>query len=103
MEESRGPTDFGEEEDDDLPDDQKTVEDGPEDASWLVGNGRFAIEIALARTRVDTEADVRDVIILVIRGRRVVRRERGCGIRIVLEGVESLDVLDEGQDAARED
>jgi len=30
---------FGEEEDGDLSDDQKTVEDGPEDTSRLVGNG----------------------------------------------------------------
>lgn len=53
VEESRGPTDFREEEDGDLSDDQETVEDGPEDASRLVGNGRIAIEKAWARTRVD--------------------------------------------------
>lgn len=39
LEESRGPTDFGEEEDDNLTDDQKAVEDGPEYAGGLVGNG----------------------------------------------------------------
>ena len=42
LEESRGPTDFREEKDDDLSDDQKAVEDGPEDPSRLVGNGRIA-------------------------------------------------------------
>jgi hypothetical protein len=43
MEESGGPTDFGEEEDDNLTDDQKTVENGPEHAGGLVGNGRVAV------------------------------------------------------------
>jgi len=41
IEESRRPADFGKEEDDNLSDDQKTVEDGPEDTSWLIGNGRM--------------------------------------------------------------
>jgi len=41
IEENRGPADFGEEEDDDLSNDQKTVEDGPEDAGRLVRNGRI--------------------------------------------------------------
>ena len=53
IEESRGPTDFRKEEDDDLSNDQKTVEDGPEDASRLVGNSRVAIEVTLAGTRTD--------------------------------------------------
>jgi len=39
LKESRGPTDFRKEEDDDLSNDQKTVEDGPEDAGRLVRNG----------------------------------------------------------------
>ena len=43
LEESRGPTDFRKEEDDDLSNDQKAVEDGPEDAGWLVGNGRITV------------------------------------------------------------
>jgi hypothetical protein len=101
VEESRGPTDFGEEEDDDLSDDQKAVEDGPEDACWLIGNGRVAGKITLTRTRGDRQRDVRDVI--VTEGRRAVRRERVRAFGIVLVGVKSLDVLDECHDAARKD
>jgi len=52
IEESRGPTDFGKEEDDDLSDDQKTVEDGPEDAGRLVGNGRIGDVIVADGRRV---------------------------------------------------
>jgi len=84
VEKRRGPSDFGEEEDDDLSDDQKTVENGPEDAGWLVGNGRIG-----------------DVI--VTEGRGAVRRERVRTIGIVLVGVKSLNVLNEGHDAARKD
>ena len=43
VEESRGPADFGEEEDNNLSDDQKPVEHGPEYTSRLVGNGRVAM------------------------------------------------------------
>jgi len=50
IEEARGPTDFGKEEDNDLSDDQETVEDGPEDAGWLVGNGRVR-DIIVAHCR----------------------------------------------------
>jgi hypothetical protein len=51
IEENRGPADFGEEEDEDLSNDQKSIEDGPEDAGRLVGNGRVTVDIALAGTR----------------------------------------------------
>ena len=44
IEESRGPPDFGKEEDDHLSDNQKTVEDCPEDTGRLVGNGRVAMD-----------------------------------------------------------
>jgi len=81
LEENRGPTDFREEEDDDLSNDQKTVENGPEDAGRLVWNG-----------------GVRDIIFTDCRG--VVRRNR---VGSILVGVESLDILDEGHDAARKD
>ena len=43
IEESRGPADFGKEENDDLSNDQKTVEDSPEDAGRLIGNGRIPV------------------------------------------------------------
>ena len=39
LKESRGPADFRKEEDDDLSNYQKAVEDGPEDAGRLVRNG----------------------------------------------------------------
>lgn len=44
MEERRGPADFGEEENDDLSNDQQAIENGPEDAGRLVGNGRVAVK-----------------------------------------------------------
>jgi len=83
IEESRGPTDFGKEEDDDLSNDQKTVENGPEDTGRLVGNGR-----------------IRNII--VADGRRVTRGDPSRVTWTVLVRVESLDVVDEGHDAARE-
>jgi hypothetical protein len=43
VEEDRGPADFGQEEDGDLSDDQKAIEDSPEDAGRLVGNGRVTV------------------------------------------------------------
>ena len=54
MEESRGPADLGEEEEEDLSDDQETVEDGPEDASRLVGNGRVPAGITRQQGRAPT-------------------------------------------------
>jgi len=77
LEERQGPTDFRQEEDDNLSDNQKTIEGGPEHAGGLIGNSR-----------------VGDVI--VTGGGRVVRRATG----IVLIGVESLDVVDECQNTA---
>jgi len=83
IEEGRGPADFGKEEDDDLSNDQKTVENGPEDTGRLVGNGR-----------------IRNII--VADGRRVTRGDPSRVTWTVLVRVESLDVVDEGHDAARE-
>ena len=56
IKEGRGPTDFGKEEDYDLSNDQKTVEDGPEDAGRLVGNGR----IPMNRVRKDAHGPSRE-------------------------------------------
>lgn len=75
MEKCRGPTDFGQEEDDNLSDDQKTVEDGPEDAGGLVGNGRVSIKKSRQRRRAQSaEGNVRDVIVIGVHG--AVRRGR---------------------------
>lgn len=84
FEKDRGPPDFGQEENDDLSDNQKSIEDGPEDAGGLVGDGR-----------------VRDVI--VTEHRRVTGRERVWAIGVVLVCVEGLNVLDECHDAAPKD
>lgn len=105
MEENRGPADFGEEEDDDLSDDQEAVEDGPEDACRLFGNGRIPMggEYASAGTRGDRQEDIYARNIIIAHCRRVAYRGRVRVVRIVLVGVESSDILNEGQDAARKD
>ena len=44
-EEGGWPADLGEEEDDDLEDDEEAVDDGPEDAGWLVGHCATSVRI----------------------------------------------------------
>jgi hypothetical protein len=86
-----------------LCDDQEAVEDGPENASRLVGNGRIAMKKknASVGTRNDRLRGVRNIIATGVR--RVVARERVRAIGVVLVGVESLNVLDECHDTTRED
>lgn len=101
MEESRGPTDFGKEEDDNLSNDQEAIEDGPEDTGGLVGNGRVTVKTRQRGRVSKVNAYVRDII--VAEPGRIGVRERVWVIWSVLVGVEGLDILDECHDAARED
>lgn len=103
VEESRGPADFGEEEDEDLSDDQEAVEHGPEDACRLVGDGRVAVELRVNGTRADRQEGIYVRDIIVAHCRRVVWRDRVRVVRIVLVRVEGPDVLNEGHDATRKD
>lgn len=99
VEESGGPTDFGEEEDYNLCDDQKAIEDGPEHAGGLVWNGRVAsVRSCKQGGALTVEGDIRDVIM--IGGRRIGRRRRVQATGIILIGAESLDVVGECHDAA---
>lgn len=80
VEEGGGPAELGEQEDDDLEEDEQTVDDGPEDAGGLVGHGAPENVVAVEQGG----------------GGKVSR------LLVGLEGVDGLDVCDHDEDAARE-
>jgi hypothetical protein len=84
LEERRRPAELGEEQDDDLEDDEEAVEDRPERAGRLVGNGAS-----------------RDVVERLVSHGGVHRALRELGMAALgYEVVDGLDVEDEGDNAA---
>lgn len=97
IEKRHRPPDFGENECDDLEYDEESVEDGPKDASRLIGHRAVAIKksvsIVLGRGK---KKDVRDVVTIELNSRAGRVGSASCD-----EIIDCLDVVSQGHDATR--